>query len=1076
MCYRKYRSVFLLLLLVILSTVGYSADTELFPSYYYREGVPVADYGQWKLENAIKGSQKGNVFELVANGVNGGWRSGTIDLKSRTLYHFKTKIAAKNEDAKGCLPIGLSFQNRDCSGITAAQKPTKEYDTISFVPDTQSGIYHTCLRLSNWEANGTFLFADPQITPVIPIYSIIKNKAGHSNYYLPLGEDEIVQPNRYCFLGFGNEAHGNFSRPLFSTTCSFNTNRWGVGGTNNVVYRFQLQPICLDENNTIGKPERIHFTGGEISINVGYYTSGRCILEAGVDGENWKKLGSVEQSGSITGRLNPEDFGRKNGIADLWIRFRSEDIDGKYGSFQVGSMKVDLTTDCADYAGNGKTVFADIDNNESKQKNVETGPFFLTSGGLFIYGVRNTDKTKSLSWKPSVTIASTDANLLPEDQIVKQEAVVHPVEIPADSIKYLQQTFSFKGGKKYIVRNEFEKTYTWIFSIPEALVQCFTRQIQGMTGTTENNLSISWCEPEYKVIRNVQNPTFLPPEPIKIESAKNDYESFQIVLRPDDKATSGLSDIKAHVSDLVDASGNKIDASKIQIRYAYYHFVEHPTDKTSISAYWPDALVPLKKGADGLGAPIKVAPGNSLPLWITVHVDSSVKSGSYHGKVFLEDGSGVMKVIVPWTLTVWDITLPEKNTLSTAYGISEDYIYKYHNCKTDEQRRTVFELYLKCFGEHRISPYRPAPFDGYRVKWRPDTNPPSAELDFTRFDKEMRRVFDKYHFTNYRLQVAGMGGGTYEGKSAGKIEKYTDNTPEYQAMFADYIKKLQDHLKEVGLLDAAYCYWFDEPEPKDYEFVANGFARLKKYAPGINRMLTEEPNQKICDVLDQKNAQLNIWCPVSYNFMPEMSKKRMDLGEKFWWYVCCGPKAPYCTLFIDHAGTELRIWHWQSFERGITGTLVWTSTWWTSPTAFPDKCQNPYLDPMGYVSSGSMAKGTKNFWGNGDGRFIYPPLRAAEPGLNNGEFILDEPNSSIRWETIREGVEDYELLVILSELAKKCEKKMTRQQKEQLTQIFDFSTITTTLTNFTKVPKPIYEKRRAVADMIMKLKSLSIQP
>ena len=88
-----------------------------------------------------------------------------------------------------------------------------------------------------------------------------------------------------------------------------------------------------------------------------------------------------------------------------------------------------------------------------------------------------------------------------------------------------------------------------------------------------------------------------------------------------------------------------------------------------------------------------------------------------------------------------------------------------------------------------------------------------------------------------------------------------------------------------------------------------------------------------------------------YAFMAE--------GDRFWWYVCTGPKAPYCTLFIDHPATELRVWLWQTWKRQISGILVWQTNYWTSGAAYPDNPQNPYEDPMGWVSGYSTAAGTR---------------------------------------------------------------------------------------------------------------------
>ena len=57
----------------------------------------------------------------------------------------------------------------------------------------------------------------------------------------------------------------------------------------------------------------------------------------------------------------------------------------------------------------------------------------------------------------------------------------------------------------------------------------------------------------------------------------------------------------------------------------------------------------------------------------------------------------------------------------------------------------------------------------------------------------------------------------------------------------------------------AYVYWFDEPDPKDYAFVRSGMERLKRYAPGMPRMLTEEPSDELAGAVD-------IWCPVTPNY------------------------------------------------------------------------------------------------------------------------------------------------------------------------------------------------------------------
>jgi hypothetical protein len=149
------------------------------------------------------------------------------------------------------------------------------------------------------------------------------------------------------------------------------------------------------------------------------------------------------------------------------------------------------------------------------------------------------------------------------------------------------------------------------------------------------------------------------------------------------------------------------------------------------------------------------------------------------------------------------------------------------------------------------------------------------------------------------------------------------------------------------------------------------------------------------------------------------------------------------------------------------GTLVWRSNYWTSSAAFPDQPQNPYEDPMGYVSGYSTPRGVRRHWGNGDGRFIYPPLAAAVPGKSGPEPVIAPPVSSIRWEMIREGVEDYEYLYLLRELIDKNRSRLSENEIDRFEALLDVPpAITTDMTTFTTDPAPIYPHRRAVAEAI----------
>ena len=126
---------------------------------------------------------------------------------------------------------------------------------------------------------------------------------------------------------------------------------------------------------------------------------------------------------------------------------------------------------------------------------------------------------------------------------------------------------------------------------------------------------------------------------------------------------------------------------------------------------------------------------------------------------------------------------------------------------------------------------------------------------------------------------------------------------------------------------------------------------------------------------------------------------------------------------------------------------------------------------MGWVSGYDTKPGTKAAWGNGDGRFIYPPEAAAE--AQPAQPVLDGPVDSIRWEMLRDGIEDYEYLAMLRRLLAAKGAKLTAAQREPYDALLAVpEAITSSMTAFTKSPAPIEAQREAVARAIERLSRL----
>ncbi|MEI7945517.1 MAG: glycoside hydrolase domain-containing protein [bacterium] len=355
-------------------------------------------------------------------------------------------------------------------------------------------------------------------------------------------------------------------------------------------------------------------------------------------------------------------------------------------------------------------------------------------------------------------------------------------------------------------------------------------------------------------------------------------------------------------------------------------------------------------------------------------------------------------------------------------------------------------------GKNLIAPEAFKPVDANSIK---------PVFEWTRWDAAMEFAFTNYHFNTFRMAVEGLGGGTFQSRNEPMFMGYTEDRPEYHILLEKYLKGIESHLVEKGWIDNAYIYWFDEPDPKDYAFVMNGFNKLKKYAPRLRRMLTEQVENGLTN-------GPNLWCPLTPSLQTPMTEARRTAGDQFWWYVCCGPKEPYITEFIDHPGTEMRLWLWQTWKERVTGILIWETVYWTSSAAYPNQRQNPYLDPMSWVSDYDFKPGTKLPWGNGDGRFLYPPLAAVN--TTNNAPIFDNPVDSYRLELLRDGIEDYEYFVMLQRLlAKKGPTLRDSKRKAYKELLIVPSEITSTMTTFTKDPRLMEAHRdklaRAIEDL-----------
>jgi hypothetical protein len=190
----------------------------------------------------------------------------------------------------------------------------------------------------------------------------------------------------------------------------------------------------------------------------------------------------------------------------------------------------------------------------------------------------------------------------------------------------------------------------------------------------------------------------------------------------------------------------------------------------------------------------------------------------------------------------------------------------------------------------------------------------------------------------------------------------------------------------------------DEPIKEMYPSVTTFTKWVHEFAPGLPNMITKQP--------DPMMQGVDIWCPLTPSLdLPEL-ETHLEQGGTLWTYVCSGPGRPHANFFLHQPGMTNRIPLWLAYKYGAEGFLYWEHAWWYG--------RDPWTD--------QSFQGMPDTWG--DGLLVYPGP--------------DGPINSIRFEIVREGIQDVEYFLFLEDLVSKLpQDSPKRKQAEQLLIIGD---------------------------------------
>ena len=536
---------------------------------------------------------------------------------------------------------------------------------------------------------------------------------------------------------------------------------------------------------------------------------------------------------------------------------------------------------------------------------------------------------------------------------------------------------------------------------------------------------------------------------VRLDAARNEMDAAQIVMFAGD-ATRHLVELKVD-GDMKSDDGKVLPASAFRLRRVGYVKTVKPQYQTEHVGLWPDPLIQ--------SAPFDIAANAFESVWFDVRVPKGQTPSLYKGFVTATALNGA-PTRIPVEVRVRNFTIPRKSSITSAFGL-----YTPNPKWKGPQDK---DAYVDNMLEHRVTPDSGTPppklislptWDWSKavklsVSVKPDQNAelratvsvdggksftlpahaiPSGKSTVVDFGKDpiARDRITSIKFTvantasaemeavilfedGERREIAGQSrrrAVVSEGwiKSWPTWQREAWSQPDVPAVFdwtafdAEMEKLLakgitsrranlklplqvwsdgfQRHLSEKGWIEYFFTYIFDEPEPKKYGHVNSFLSQVKLAKPGVLRnMLTARSFPPELPFVD-------IWCPEIYTFKPDLAAVEKEKGREVWWYVAFSSRHPYPNVWIDYPALDCRIWPWLTWKHDLDGILYWQITYWK---------KNPWETTEVFPHA------------NGDGSLVYP-------GPDG------KPVDSIRWECIRDGMEDYEVFCLLEAAARELE-------------------------------------------------------
>lgn len=483
------------------------------------------------------------------------------------------------------------------------------------------------------------------------------------------------------------------------------------------------------------------------------------------------------------------------------------------------------------------------------------------------------------------------------------------------------------------------------------------------------------------------------PSGISISAARNEYESFQIVVRSQGRPLLGLD---VDLSNFESADHRRISClENCTIYREVFMNVVQPSGPYGMVGEWPDALIPKTDryaGEKRNAFPYDVAQERNQPVWIEVYVPPATASGIYTAVVTVR-AQGEQPVRIPVYLRVWDFTLSSTSSIKNAFLLWTGGLPNAHGSEfTGEALDELARTYSKAMLAHRLS-------NGWLIggdDWQP-ASLRDSRVDLGKLQRDFGPFFDGSVLPNGAQTTAlvptsALCLGTARDPST--ITSTTMCRPE-----------VINFLDATGWLGVLAYYLPDEPNLAD----ANAVQQVRSFADAIHQRDNRLKTLLTKNYSDLLQPHTDIWvAPLpalqeSFDNGTYWSTYATEIarGKQVWLYQACFEHTSACgfqTLYprqsgwpdymIDMQGMKNRMGDWVNWKLRVQGELYWGVN-------YAYYLSDPFQDQ---VIAG----------GNGDGTFFYP----GTPERIGGKTHI--PIESIRLKLKREGLEDYEYLSLLA--------------------------------------------------------------